>query len=82
MFILIAENGSGADLYAGDAAEPGFSFLPSGSFDSSEGCPICLQRNVGRRPGRRVGVMREGLKERCLDADLNGEKQEPSEERG
>ena len=33
MFVLIPENGSGADLYAGDAAEQGVSSLPSGSFN-------------------------------------------------
>lgn len=55
MFILITENGSGPDLYAGDAAEQGVSFLPSGSFDSGEGSSICLQRNVGRLGRQMVG---------------------------
>lgn len=66
MFILIAENGSGADLYAGDAAEPGVQLPALRSFDSSEGAQSVCREMLEEKTGAAGGGDEEGLKERCF----------------
>ena len=61
--LLITENGSGAALDAGSAAEGKVSFLPSGSFYSSWRETDNRQRS--KEDSTRESLCREGLRRRA-----------------
>ena len=60
----------------------GSASCPQGALILVRGAQSVCREMLEEDRGGGSGVTREGLREGCLDADLNGEKQEPSEERG
>ena len=55
---------------------------PQGALILVRGAQSVYREMLEEDRGGGWGVAREGLKEGCLGADLNGEKQEPCEESG